>query len=81
MRRSDISPTSGDSPDSEEAGAIINLHELHPLLAQHPFVIHAMRLPVAQQFELKSFLQDMDCIVRERDELKKELTSGSVCME
>ena len=74
-----ISPPSLDA-ESEELrpnSAIIDLHELHPLLAQHPFVVQATRLPVSQQSALKAFLQDMDCIVRERDELKKELTSSN----
>lgn len=78
MRRRSISPPSLDA-ESEELrpnSAIIDLRELHPLLAQHPFVVQATRLPVSQQSALKAFLQDMDCIVRERDELKKELTSG-----
>ena len=80
MRRRSISPPSLDA-ESEELrpnSAIIDLHELHPLLAQHPFVVQATRLPVSQQSALKAFLQDMDCIVRERDELKKDY--GFCCL-
>lgn len=73
-----ISPTSTEEEEElRPNSAIINLQDLHPLLAQHPFVLQATRLPASQQSALKAFLQDMDCIVRERDALKKELTSGN----
>ena len=33
-------------------------------------MVQATRLPVSQQSALKAFLQDMDCIVRERDDAR-----------
>ena len=46
------------------------------MLAQHPYVLHAKQLPEKEQQLLGSFLQDMACIVRERDQLKEDVRSS-----
>ena len=55
---------------------LLHLDELPPILAQHPYVLHAKQLPEKEQQLLGSFLQDMACIVRERDQLKEDVRSS-----
>ena len=74
-----ITPITDDTSDEQPttpSASLLHLEELPPVLAQHPFVLQAKKLPEKEQEALGSFLQDMACIVRERDELKKEIREG-----
>lgn len=76
----DITPITDDTSDEQPttpSASLLHLEELPPVLAQHPFVLQAKKLPEKEQEALGSFLQDMACIVRERDELKKEIREGN----
>ena len=55
---------------------LLHLDELPPILAQHPYVLHAKQLPEKEQQLLGSLLLEMECIVRERDQLKVDVRSS-----
>ena len=50
---------------------IINLKELPPFLAQHPYVQNACKWPEKEQVAFESFLQDIACLIQDRNELRQ----------
>ena len=46
---------------------IINLKELPPFLAQHPYVQNACKWPEKEQVAFESFLQYIACLIQDRN--------------
>ena len=65
---------SNDQSEEPPSSTALQLENLPPVLAHHPFVLKAHQIPESELRELNQFLQDMAVIVNERDNLKSELS-------
>lgn len=70
-------PISEDSDKQEAVSTpIINLKALPEFLAQHPYVQNACKWPEKEQVAFDAFLQDIACLIEDRNELRKSMSSN-----
>lgn len=70
-------PISEDSDKQEAVSTpIINLKTLPEFLAQHPYVQNACKWPEKEQAAFDAFLQDIACLIEDRNELRKSMSSN-----
>ena len=81
----DISEDDSLTPSSEEGekqesehSAIINLKDLPPFLSQHPYVQNACKWPEKEQLAFESFLQDIACLIQDRNELRQNMSTNNI---
>ena len=68
-------PTSDEGEKQEtDHPTIINLKDLPPFLAQHPYVQNACKWPEKEQVAFESFLQDIACLIQDRNELRQNVS-------